>query len=373
MKKRDLPWGYHEWRQNNPYSGKKFSILGDFTSLLKDANLEVWWKQVIDYFGGELLVNNSVPESLVTKLQISDELYPSGCSDERTHGLHKGDVLPDVIVVYMGTNDLAYSIPVRPKRTGFYDEKTNTFVDGYVGCQDENVIFSTAYITMVDKLHRNYPHAEIWCCTINKNLIKLKPEFVRIASYGKTNIEEMNDIIEEIAIRKNCKLIDLNDFKPPHKIVPNGHRRSANKPGTLAEFTIKCIADEIGASFLTPDKEVLEDGVMKRDKRSILLYPDILTLMFEGNSYQVRINKRQVIVGSERVGSDIWVDSDSVSMRHAEFFYEEDKWYVRDLNSENGTWLNGKQMEKDVKYLLYKGDEIDFAHEKKVYFFKEFS
>lgn len=372
MKKRELPWGYHEWRQNNPYSGKNFSILGDFTSLLKDGSLEVWWKQVIDYFGGELLVNNSVPESLVTKLQGSAGLYPSGCSDERTNGLHSGDTLPDVIVVYMGTNDLMCSIPIRPKRAGFYDEKTNTFVDGYVGCQDENVIFSTAYTSMIDKLHKNYPHAEIWCCTINKSLIKLKPDFVRIASYGKTNIEEMNDIIEEIAIRENCKLIDLNDFKAPHKIMPNGHRRSQNKPSTLAEFTIKCMADEMGAAFLIPEREVLEDGVMKRRERSVMLYPDILVLMFEGNEYQVHINKRCVLVGNERADNDFWVDSERVGWQHAEFLYEDDKWYIRDLHSEHGTWLNGKQMEPDVKYLLYKEDEIDFAHEKKVYFFKEF-
>ena len=55
--------------------------------------------------GVELLVNNSWSCSRVPKLPNRDSLFPSGCSDERTNGLHIGSVKPDVIIVYLGTND----------------------------------------------------------------------------------------------------------------------------------------------------------------------------------------------------------------------------------------------------------------------------
>lgn len=47
---------------------------------------DTWWGKVIDFFGGELLVNNSWSGSPVTG--SSATLFPSGCSDERTSHLH---------------------------------------------------------------------------------------------------------------------------------------------------------------------------------------------------------------------------------------------------------------------------------------------
>ena len=71
---------------------------------VSDMN-DTWWRQVISCCGGELLVDNSWSCSRVTKLPNRDSLFPSGCSDERTNGLHIGSVKPDVIIVYLGTND----------------------------------------------------------------------------------------------------------------------------------------------------------------------------------------------------------------------------------------------------------------------------
>ena len=66
---------------------------------------DTWWGKVIDYFGGELLVNNSWSGCRVTKLPNSNMLFPSGCSDERTGDLHINGIMPDVIIIYLGFND----------------------------------------------------------------------------------------------------------------------------------------------------------------------------------------------------------------------------------------------------------------------------
>lgn len=80
---------------------------------------EIWRGQVISCCGGELLVNNSWSCSRVTKLPNRDSLFPSGCSDERTNGLHIGSLKPDVIIVYLGTNDWVRGVEVSVSPTLF--------------------------------------------------------------------------------------------------------------------------------------------------------------------------------------------------------------------------------------------------------------
>lgn len=44
-------------------------------------------------------------------------------------------------------------------------------------------------------------------------------------------------------------------------------------------------------------------------------------------------------------------------------------WFVQDLHSTNGTWINGAQLLPDKKHILQLDDEIDFAHAEKFIFF----
>lgn len=69
---------------------------------------DTWWGKVIEFFGGELLVNNSWSGSCVTGSNAT--LFPSGCSDERTSCLHINSVKPDVIIIYLGFNDWANGV-----------------------------------------------------------------------------------------------------------------------------------------------------------------------------------------------------------------------------------------------------------------------
>lgn len=150
---------YIEWKEKNKYLNKQFAILGDSISTLEGYHpngyksfytgencgragvfemKDTWWGQVIGFFGGELLVNNSWSGSRVTKLPASNQLFPSGCSDERTHGLHINTTNPDVIIVYLGTNDWAF---------GAYTGGETRIVD-----DEDTLYFSWAYSKMLEKL-----------------------------------------------------------------------------------------------------------------------------------------------------------------------------------------------------------------------------
>lgn len=52
------------------------------------------------------------------------------------------------------------------------------------------------------------------------------------------------------------------------------------------------------------------------------------------------------------------IDDASVSSSHAEIFAEEDRFFVRDLGSTNGTFINGEKIEKAQ---LHEGDEVRFG------------
>ena len=72
---------------------------------------DTWWGRLIaeDYY--ELVVNNSFSGSRVSRIPNWD-IYPSACCEERILKLQKDDQKPDIIIVYMGTNDWGYGVPM---------------------------------------------------------------------------------------------------------------------------------------------------------------------------------------------------------------------------------------------------------------------
>lgn len=234
-------------QQKNKYYGRKFSIVGDSISTLEGYNpkgykvfytgqksektgvvhkQDTWWDQVVRYFSGELLVNNSWSGSRVTKLQEREELFPSGCSDERTSALHLNNVNPDVIIVYLGTNDWAFGA-----KTG-----NETCILG----DDDNEKFFYAYNNMLKRIISNYPQGEIWCCTLCGTYISQRPEFEFPHSHAGTHIEEYNDIIRKVVQLHSCNLIDLYAYKTPYDSIDGSHP-TKDGMNTIAQMIINSI------------------------------------------------------------------------------------------------------------------------------------
>lgn len=259
---------YLEWVFKNKYFGKQFSILGDSISTLEGYNpmgysvfytgdacersgvmdmKDTWWGKIIDYFGAELLVNNSWSGSRVTKIPGRDTLFPSGCSDERTGGLHIGSIMPDVIIVYLGTNDWAYGAQTEKERKRFLRDRIRSFAGGYI--QGDDTVFSVAYARMLDSLRRNYPTAEIFCCTLNETCMTSDPAFVFPHSYGGIHIDQYNNIIRQAANRKGCAVIDLSVAHLPYDSVDGSHPTETGM-NTLATLMLRGLCDREGLSFL---------------------------------------------------------------------------------------------------------------------------
>lgn len=235
-------------KMKRSYRGKYFSILGDSISTLAGYNpqgysvfyddmtcqragikgpSDTWWGKVIDLCDGALLVNNSWSGSCVAKLPEQTAIFPSGCSDERTSGLHIGKQTPDVIIIYLGYNDWAKGMRLSSDAEPF---------DGKYNC----AFFDFAYGEMLSKLRRNYPHAEIWCCTLGTTFMSSAPSFKFPYEYGGTHIEKFNKMIKAAAASYHCKLIDLYEYHMPYDAIDGSHP-NAEGMKTLAAMVIKSL------------------------------------------------------------------------------------------------------------------------------------
>lgn len=240
-----------KWQRSNPFYKKQISILGDSISTLDGYNPEgynlffagdnctkagvqdmsdTWWGQVINLLGAELLINNSWSGSRVSQLPGTEKLFPSGCSNERTSALHMHDTMPDVIIVYLGTNDWGYGVTPEPK-----DIRP---------CDENELVFSCAYETMIKKLQKNYPHAEICCCTLNTTFMSANPEFNFPVAHGGVHIDVYNNIIRNVANRFECKLVDLAAYHKAYDSIDGSHP-NADGMKTLATMVLRELDESI--------------------------------------------------------------------------------------------------------------------------------
>lgn len=358
---------------------------------------DTWWDKVIGFFGGELLVNNSWSGSRVTKLPGRNGLLPSACSDERTSSLHINSVMPDVIVVYLGTNDWAFG--------------ANAGNDTRLLGEDDNELFDLAYNNMLNKLKTNYPHSEIWCCTLSETFMSKNPDFTFPHKYSGMHIEEYNEIIRKISFRNKCKLIDLYRCKMPYDSIDGTHPTSVGM-STIATAVIREMTGEDADCFLDclnnqhnfivaeeyiggtdyvctkcgkkktvstafdiqPDNTDIKvdefDYVLLDPNITTIIYSDTLRLTIESTGKTVQFRKDVVSVGRS-LSCDLPLNSKkTIARQQATFFYEDEKWFLRDDFSTNGTWINGARMQPGKKYQLAANDEINFALSEKVIFYK---
>ncbi len=66
----------------------------------------------------------------------------------------------------------------------------------------------------------------------------------------------------------------------------------------------------------------------------------------------------EIIVGRQP-GSDLHLDDSAISARHARLTYHHGQWWIEDLRSKNGTYLNQERISSQM--VLTSGDELRFG------------
>lgn len=76
---------------------------------------------------------------------------------------------------------------------------------------------------------------------------------------------------------------------------------------------------------------------------------------------EFRLNGEQWLIGKKKSQVDICLERDTVSRLHGRIYCRDGTYYIEDLNSRNGTFLNGRMLEGGRPEMLTDGAEILFA------------
>ncbi|MDO4466329.1 MAG: FHA domain-containing protein [Bacillota bacterium] len=79
-------------------------------------------------------------------------------------------------------------------------------------------------------------------------------------------------------------------------------------------------------------------------------------LVIQEEKYPLQMEN--LLVGRS-MACDIRLESESVSLKHARILSQDGKWYIQDLKSTNGTYLNGKKVQRKMR--LKEGMQLSFG------------
>ena len=80
-----------------------------------------------------------------------------------------------------------------------------------------------------------------------------------------------------------------------------------------------------------------------------------LILRSSGFSGRIEIKTSKAVIGRDP-GSDVQIDDSAISSQHAMLTYHNNQWWVEDLSSTNGTFLNGDRLKQPA--MLIHEDKI---------------
>ena len=102
---------------------------------------------------------------------------------------------------------------------------------------------------------------------------------------------------------------------------------------------------------------LLWQDLKRQSQLLIVRQPPALTLLYqlEDETRSLRFASPEVTVGRDP-SSDFSVDDKTVSAQHARLFYRQGQWWVEDLQSTNGTYLNEDPVSSPL--VVTSGDQV---------------
>lgn len=92
----------------------------------------------------------------------------------------------------------------------------------------------------------------------------------------------------------------------------------------------------------------------------------------ENSHERIGINKSSFIIGRMKNQVDYVSQNNAVGKVHAEIIIKEGIHYIRDLNSRNGTYVNGERIASNVQHVIKNNDRIAFANSEYMFIWKLF-
>ena len=100
---------------------------------------------------------------------------------------------------------------------------------------------------------------------------------------------------------------------------------------------------------------------------NIVTGPATLVSREPGELATIYLQNELTVIGKMENAADAVIELPTVSRIHAKIRKREGEYYLTDLNSRNGTSVNGKILKGDEEYCLQDQDQIDFAQARYVF------
>lgn len=111
---------------------------------------------------------------------------------------------------------------------------------------------------------------------------------------------------------------------------------------------------------LEPDE--LTQVLWEEEATQVLFVPERVTMISRANPEErLVINPWNTVIGSSKKQADCYLIYPTISRQHARIYYEEGTFYLEDLGSTNGTYLNDRRLKAHERTNLKHQDCVRFA------------
>lgn len=173
----------------------------------------------------------------------------------------------------------------------------------------------------------------------------------------------------EVPIHKKMKELLLSLVFSLELDHIEGDPRIKKMIGYLQDPTFDMMVFETMLCTFKEEKTVKKQWIKKwfekePEEETILLKEDESYPVLEFKEKKVLINKDSFLIGRAKQLVDYAIPyALNMGRVHAEIIREEDQYYIIDVNTKNGTYLNGERIPSQSKQLITKGDCIQIANE----------
>ena len=120
------------------------------------------------------------------------------------------------------------------------------------------------------------------------------------------------------------------------------------------------------------------DSTVLLDTGKIIIKP---VLRSKVTGEVIKIEKPGFIIGRNKIANgklvkmpdgqnpDVSINIKSISHTHAVFLWHDNRWYIKDTDSLNGTFVNGDKLARNQEIALNEGDTVCFASEEYEFIF----
>ena len=132
-----------------------------------------------------------------------------------------------------------------------------------------------------------------------------------------------------------------------------------NIPPNMFAFSLK---NSDHTTLLSPN-DLYETTLLSPQEAS----PPYLQSNRDGVLEKIKITKPEFLIGRLRDQVDYISQNKAIGKVHAEIIIKDGKYFLKDLNSRNGTYVNDKRLNSNIEYEIKNNDVIVFANSKYVF------